>query len=73
MILLLHVLFEKLREFQIRAKKITTSLHILSSHSEWPPRTLGYIIRIFLSFKEKLVIRDLSEISRGGGEVEIFS
>ena len=49
-ILLLHVLFEKLKEFQIRAKKITTSLYILSSHSEWRPRTLGCIIRIFLGF-----------------------
>ena len=32
MILLPHVVFENLKEFQIRAKKITTSLYILSSH-----------------------------------------
>ena len=62
MILLLHVLFEKLNEFQIQAKKITTSLYILSSHSEWRPRTLGCIIRIFLSFKEKLLLEKSEDI-----------
>ena len=40
-ILLPHVLFVKLKEFQIRAKKDDNFSLIFSGHSEWRPRTLS--------------------------------
>ena len=53
-ILFPHVLFVKLKEFQIRAKKDDNFSHIFSGHSEWLPRTLSVQHMYFTEFKRVL-------------------
>ena len=48
-----HVLFDKLKEFRIRAKKVTTALLIICPAVNGNREHLPCILRILFSLKEK--------------------